>query len=418
MDDVAVPHSHRRSASTSPEVLAWRWLAAALAIVGAVVLAAMVITWPARPHVSGSELQGQLVRATVQSTAPSACGSDGSCLTRVVARITSGPDRGHITSLDLTPGPTEPELRAGDHIRLARSVQTGGSVLYEFADVDRGQPLVLLAAIFVAAALLIGRWRGLAAVIGLIFAGAILVLYVVPALVDGTAPLLVVLIAGSAVTLVVLPIAHGFSTTTGVAVIGTLLGMSLAAALAAVMVHSLHITGLSSEEFAVLRLQGSHSTVTGLFLAGAVIGALGVLNDVTVTQASAVRELAAEEADRRVLFVAAMRIGRDHIASTTYSLVLAYAGSSLPLLLLFALAHESAVDSLTSDALAPALASGLIGGTALVLVVPLTTAAAAGLTRPRTRTNHRATPQLAQDAWVCCTNGVYRVNGVSGGFHQ
>jgi uncharacterized membrane protein len=119
--------------------------------------------------------------------------------------------------------------------------------------------------------------------------------------------------------------------------------------------------------------------VAGLLLCGAVIGALGVLNDVTVTQSSSVFELAAADPrlGRRGLFRSAMRIGRDHIASTVYSLVLAYAGSALPLLLLFSITGQRVADVLTSDALGPEIAAGLIGSIALVLVVPLTTVIAA-----------------------------------------
>jgi uncharacterized membrane protein len=181
--------------------------------------------------------------------------------------------------------------------------------------------------------------------------------------------------------------------TTGIAMLGTLTGMALAAGLAAVSVASLRITGLSSEENATLTLRGSHSTVGGLLLAGAVIGALGVLNDVTVTQAAAVAELTAGGANRRGVLSSAMRIGRDHIASTVYSLVLAYAGSALPLLLLFSLSQQSTSQVLTSDSLAPEIATSLIGGIALVIVVPLTTALAASLSHPRT-TGSAAAPTV------------------------
>jgi uncharacterized membrane protein len=125
--------------------------------------------------------------------------------------------------------------------------------------------------------------------------------------------------------------------------------------------------------------------VSGLLLAGSVIGALGVLNDVTVTQVSAVSELAGSGLSRRQLFQSAMRIGRDHIASTVYSLALAYAGSALPLLLLFSLSGQSTLNVLTSDSIAPEIAASLIGATALVLVVPMTTAIAAALLKPMDR---------------------------------
>ena len=118
--------------------------------------------------------------------------------------------------------------------------------------------------------------------------------------------------------------------------------------------------------------------MAGLLLCGTVIGALGVLNDVTVTQAVAVFEISSADPTltRRRLFRSGMRIGRDHIASTVYSLVLAYAGAALPVLLLFAVTDQAVGNVLSSDALGPAIVAGLIGAIALVLVVPLTTAIA------------------------------------------
>ena len=114
--------------------------------------------------------------------------------------------------------------------------------------------------------------------------------------------------------------------------------------------------------------------------AGFIIGALGVLNDVTITQASATFELAAAgEPSRLATFRAAMRVGRDHIASTVYTLVFAYAGSALPLLLLFSVASQPFGSLLTTDQVAIELARAFVGGIAIALSVPLTTAVAASL---------------------------------------
>ena len=123
-------------------------------------------------------------------------------------------------------------------------------------------------------------------------------------------------------------------------------------------------------------------SITGLLLAGFIIGSLGVLNDVTVTQASTVFELAELGGGRRAIFLSAMRVGRDHIASTVYTLVLAYAGSALPLLLLFSVANRSLSDVLTSESVAIEIARSTVGGIALALSVPLTTAIAAVLAAP------------------------------------
>jgi uncharacterized membrane protein len=402
-------HAHRHSAPplSRPDRLwrdgsgAGRWVAGLLAGLAVLVAVGMLLLWPAHHprQAAPGGLAGALVNGTVQASRAVDCAAGGGgCQTSVTVLVTSGPDAGTTTMLSFTPGPTDPRLRVGDHIRMARAVQSG-QVLYQFDDIQRGRPL-LLGLMFAGVVLAVGRWRGLAALAGLVFAGAVLVVFLIPALVDGGSPLLVALLAGAAITLVVLPLSHGMSLTTAIAMLGTLGGMAVAAGLAEVSLAALRITGLSSEEYATLTLQGSRSTVGGLLLAGAVIGALGVLNDVTVTQAAAVAELTAGGLRRRNVMTSAMRIGRDHIASTVYSLVLAYAGSALPLLLLFSLSGQSTTEVLTSDSLAPEIAISLIGGIALVLVVPLTTALAATVSHSR-----QPVPSTGQPAAVTAGQG-------------
>jgi uncharacterized membrane protein len=376
-------HSHRHSSSVVAGAPG-RLLVVLLGVIGLLVVVGLVWLWPAHRAGTAGGLSGQLVGGTVRSTQLIGCEPAGvGCERSVVVQVSSGPDAPTTTTLTFAPGPTDPGLRVGDEVRLARAVQ-GGQVLYEFDDIARGRPLLLLGLVFLIVVLAVGRWRGLAAVAGLVLAGVLLVVFTMPALLAGSSPIWVALVTGAAITLVVLPLSHGASATTGIAMLGTLAGMTVAAVAAAISVASLRITGLSSEENTTLALRGAHTSVSGLLLAGAVIGALGVLNDVTVTQAAAVAELRAGGASRRVVLSSAMRIGRDHIASTVYSLVLAYTGSSLPLLLLFSLSRQSTTDVLTSDSLAPEIATSLIGGIALVLVVPLTTALAAAINQPAT----------------------------------
>jgi uncharacterized membrane protein len=273
--------------------------------------------------------------------------------------------------------------------------------VYQFADIQRGRPLLALAVLFAVIVLVIGRVKDLAAMAGLLAAGTLVVLFVLPALLAGESPTWVAVVAGVAIVLVVLPLSHGVSVGTGAAMLGRLTGMTIAAVITAVAAQALHVTGLSSDEGATLQLLGGKTTASGLLLCGAVIGTLGVLNDVTVTQASAVFELAESNPamNRRAVYTSAMRVGRDHIASTVYSLVLAYTGAALPVLLLFSLSNQSVTTVLTSDSLAPELAAGLLGATALVLVVPLTTLiAAATLTRTPQPTSSIATPVVTCDA--------------------
>jgi uncharacterized membrane protein len=348
-----------------------------IAVVSAAVVVGLVLLWPGPHRTTG--FAGAVTHGRVTELREDRCNTGTqSCTITVTVAVADGPDRGRDTRLTFVPGATDPHLRVGDQIRMGRQ-GSGATAVYAFADIERGRPMLVLVALFMIVVLVVGRLRGLAAMVGLAITGLGLVQFMIPALLTGESPTAVALVGGAAIAIIVLPLSHGVSVRTGAALIGTLVGMGVAAVISVVSVEALRFTGLSSDEATVLGAFGSRSSVAGLLLCGAVIGALGVLNDVTVTQSSSVFELAAADPrlGRRGLFRSAMRIGRDHIASTVYSLVLAYAGSALPLLLLFSITGQRVADVLTSDALGPEIAAGLIGSIALVLVVPLTTVIAA-----------------------------------------
>jgi uncharacterized membrane protein len=192
----------------------------------------------------------------------------------------------------------------------------------------------------------------------------------------------VALVASAAILYAVIYLAHGVNLRTSAALLGTLSALLLAAGLSWAAIQLAHLTGLSDEQNSTVSAYLGSVSIGGLLLAGFIIGSLGVLNDVTVTQASTVFELANLGGARRAIFLGAIRVGRDHIASTVYTLVLAYAGSSLPLLLLFSVANRSLTDVLTSESVAIEIARSAVGGMALALSVPLTTAIAAVLAKP------------------------------------
>jgi uncharacterized membrane protein len=178
---------------------------------------------------------------------------------------------------------------------------------------------------------------------------------------------------------VVLYLAHGFSARTTTALIGTLFGLMLVAVLGSLSVAVARLTGLTSEETVTLSTYDPTLDFSGLVLAGVVVAGLGVLNDVTITQASAIWQLreASPETSWRQLYTRGMAIGRDHIASTVYTLVFAYAGAALPLLILFDLYPRPWSVTLASSAMAEEVIRTLVGSIALVLAVPLTTAVGA-----------------------------------------
>ncbi len=160
----------------------------------------------------------------------------------------------------------------------------------------------------------------------------VLVVFTLPALLDGKPAMPVALVSGAAILFAVLYLAHGVNLRTSSALLGTLASMLVAAVLSVIAIRMTHLTGLSEQQNADVQAYIQHVSITGLLLAGFIIGSLGVLNDVTITQASAAFEIASmdESATRRTIFASAMRVGRDHIASTVYTLVLAYAVARSP----------------------------------------------------------------------------------------
>ncbi len=293
-------------------------------------------------------------------------------------------ERGCRHIVGVLPGPGQPKFAAGDHIRVVRQVDDQGATSYAFYDFERGWPLAGLAIAFAVVIVAVARWRGLLALVGIVVAFMVLVVFLLPALRDGAPAIPVALVASAAILYAVIYLAHGVSLRTSAALLGTLSSLLLAAGLSWLAIQLAHLTGLSDEQNATVTAYLGNVSISGLLLAGFIIGSLGVLNDVTVTQASTVFELAhlGGDTSRRAIFGSAIRVGRDHIASTVYTLVLAYAGSSLPLLLLFSVANRSLSDVLTGESVAIELARSAVGGIALALSVPLTTAIAAVLAKP------------------------------------
>jgi uncharacterized membrane protein len=272
---------------------------------------------------------------------------------------------------ELEPGERVTALYIGD---FAETVTP-----YVFMDHQRDVPFGLLAAVYALVVLLVARWRGLAAIAGLAVAFAVFVGFTFPALLAGESAMGVALVTSSAVMLAVLYLAHGLTARTTVALLGTLAGLALTAGIGTWATGAAHITGASDELAQNLTIIAPSVDLRGIALCGLVLAGMGVLNDVTITQASAVWELRslAPTAPRRVLFARAMRIGRDHIASTVYTIAFAYVGAALPLLLTVWMLDQSPLMTITSGEIAEEVVRTLVGSIGLVLAIPITTAIAA-----------------------------------------
>lgn len=399
-------HSHSHSSGPAPlGPLAAKLVVGLLVGIGILVIVGAGLLWPTQQRVDiplpFQNAAGGAVTTEaghVLSTAVADCGSPsvgavlttapatavpggGQCIQSLVA-IDSGPNTGANTLLEFSGGPGQPTLAVGDSVRVSRQVDPNGTTTYSFYDFERGWALVALGAVFAVVIVAVARWRGLRALVGIVVAFAVLVVFLLPALRDGAPAIPVSLVASAAILYAVIYLAHGVSLRTSAALLGTLASLVLAAVLSWAAIEVAHLTGLSEDQNNEVAAYLGNVSITGLLLAGFIIGSLGVLNDVTVTQASTAFELAETGASRRSIFVGAMRVGRDHIASTTYTLVLAYAGSALPLLLLFSVANRSLGDIMTSESVAIEIARSAVGGIALALSVPLTTAIAAVLATP------------------------------------
>jgi uncharacterized membrane protein len=374
MSDVRLPGSVRRA------------LALALSPLLVATAIGLVALWPAHSRPQTTSNLGPaavLYDAKVDVLTPpssASCNQGQQCYSAGIV-LTSGPQRGHHVQLDyLVVGPGNPTLHVGDRIVVGDYVDpSNGTDNYSFSDFKRTTPLVWLVILFVVLVVAVARWRGLAALAGLGVTAAVLLRFVVPAILEGESPVAVSLVGGALIMIAVLYLAHGVNGRTTIALLGTLGTLAVTAALAAVFVAATHLTGGATDESVYVQVLNSKVNLSGLLLGGIVIGSLGVLNDVTVTQASAVWEIHIANPSRGVvaLWRSGMRVGRDHIASVVYTLVLAYAGASLPLLLIFSTSQLSVGNVLTSEIVAEELVRGLVGSIGLVASVPVTTALAA-----------------------------------------
>jgi uncharacterized membrane protein len=305
-------------------------------------------------------------------------GTGSDACQKATIEVMSGPDKGTTYTEIVQPDQTR-RYTKGEGVVLAYAPDAPKNLRYSVTDVDRGFPLALLAGIFAFAVILVGRLRGLMALIALVISFAILTLFILPAILRGDNPLLVAVVGGSAIMLIALYLSHGVNARTSVAVLGTLCSLFLIGLLGSVFISWARLTGNTSDETGLIHTLYPNIEIKGVLLAGVIIGSLGVLDDVTVTQVAAVWELkdADPTASRRKLYAAGMRIGRDHIASVVNTLVMAYAGAALPLLLLFSIARSGVLRVASSELVAEEIVRTLVGSIGLVASVPLTTALAA-----------------------------------------
>ncbi|MEO3972819.1 YibE/F family protein [Streptomyces sp. CAU 1734] len=297
---------------------------------------------------------------------------------KATIKITTGENKGR-TFTEIVQPASSRKLEKGQGVVAGYAPDAPKGLQYSVIDVDRTIPMALLAGIFALAVVLVGRMRGVMALIALAVSFGVLTFFILPAILAGSNPLIVAVVGASAIMLIALYMCHGLTARTSVAVLGTLISLLLIGVLGSLFIGWAHLTGNTDDNTGLIHGLYPQIDMSGLLLAGVIIGSLGVLDDVTVTQTSAVWEL--HQADPamgpRGLYRAGIRIGRDHIASVVNTLVLAYAGAALPLLLLFSIAQSSVGTVANSELVAEEIVRTLVGSIGLVASVPVTTVLAA-----------------------------------------
>ncbi|MFE9686464.1 YibE/F family protein [Streptomyces sp. NPDC006285] len=303
--------------------------------------------------------------------------ASGTCK-KATVRVDSGKDKGR-TFTEIVQPDSSRQLEQGQEVIVAYAPDAPRELQYSVTDVNRKLPMALLAGIFALAVVVVGRMRGVMALVALAVSFLILTFFILPAILQGSNPLVVAVVGASAIMLIALYMCHGLSARTSVAVLGTLLSLLLIGLLGSLFIDWAALTGNTDDNTGLIHGLYPSIDMSGLLLAGVIIGSLGVLDDVTVTQTSAVWELHAANPAMgwRGLYRAGIRIGRDHIASVVNTLVLAYAGAALPLLLLFSIAESSVGTVANSELVAEEIVRTLVGSIGLVASVPVTTALAA-----------------------------------------
>ncbi len=374
-------HGHGEHPSLGPAPTQLRiWVALMVAPLVLATVVGLVLLWPdGDVEVTGPGVDVQRGTARVTELVP--CPQDvrvPGCRAAEI-ELLSGPGAPGDAQALLPYGAKAPKVRAGDRIIVSFAEQAPEGQQYAFQDFDRGRPLLTLTILFALGVLALSRWRGIGALASLAYSLVLIAVFTLPAIMEGSSPLAVAVATAAAIMLVTLYLSHGFSVRSTVAMLGTLVSLLVIGGIGWVFTSVGHFTGLVDEGSQYISGIAAQVDLHGLLLAGLVIGAMGVLDDVTVTQTWAVWELADVDPDAstRSLFVRAMRIGRSHVASTVNTLVLAYVGATLPLMLVFSALSLPFGIAVSQEVVAQEVVRGLVGGLGIIAAVPVTTAIAA-----------------------------------------
>ena len=297
----------------------------------------------------------------------------------LLVKVQEGPFSDQLLEVDYGLRQFRPEglsFQPGDQMLVTVGELPDGTVAGYFTDYVRTQPLLILFATFVVFSVLVSGWKGIRSLVSMAISLLVIIYFVIPQILAGRDPVLISITGAFFLMTITLYLTYGWNFKSHAAVIGTFFSLLVTGLLANFFVIYTRLTGFGSED-ALFLVQQSQSSINlrGLVLGGMLIGALGVLDDLVITQASAVFELhhANPGQGTRQLFRSSMRIGQDHVAATVNTLVLAYAGAALPALLLFTLSGEQYINLINFEFVTEEIVRTLVGSLGLVAAVPITT---------------------------------------------
>lgn len=327
------------------------------------------------PDVISETLEGRVVQMLSEDQVT--VGGQEQPIQRVLIEITKGSQKGRTVEVEhggMAVTAESRRVRVGDRVLVEYSRGPTGERFY-ISDFIRLPTLLVLMLLFAIATLIVGRQVGLRSLISMGFSVLILALFILPRISDGQNPVLVCIVGSLLLMAPSLYLVYGWSWKTHSALLGLTISLLVTSLLATLFVYWGHLTGFSSEDAAFLVLSSqTRIDLRGLALGGVIIGTLGVLDDVTIGQASATFELkrANPVLNWEQLFRHGMVIGRDHIASMVNTLMMAYVGAALPLFLLLSSSSVSLAHTLNREFLAEEIIRTLVGSLGLILAVPIT----------------------------------------------
>lgn len=268
------------------------------------------------------------------------------------------------------------KYKVGDTILISETTDDNGNEVYFIVDYIRTKTLGILFIVFAILAILIGRKKGFLSLISMALSFLIIFIFLLPQILSGKDPILIAIISSILIIPLTFYLSHGFSKKTTIAILGTIIALTITGILSIIFSNLSHLTGTDSEE--ILFLQGMNNTtynLQGLLLAGILIGTLGIMDDITISQTAIVYQIYELKSDITTgdLFKRSLQLGRDHIASMINTLILVYAGASMPLLLLFMSDSRTPGEVVSLEIVATEIVRTLVGSIGLILAVPITT---------------------------------------------